>query len=732
MKDIFKKYIHYISTKFPSVFLKYLRTQLKRSELKNSSLYEIVKVAHGATNLDDLYKSIHENISRLMYAENIFIALYDEDEHTISFPYYVDTHDDFQGTTENFGESSLTCQCMLEGIPILLDKENLLDFANETLIDGPDIKPQGTISEFWLGCPLLIGDKIIGAIVVQSYDKENEITYEDRELLSFVSELLAIVIENKYLEEEQILYQSNLEKKIDDRTKELFYAKEKAENAAQAKSEFLANMSHELRTPLNAIIGFCEILIEDATEMQQAGFVNDLNKIHKSGKHLLALINDILDLSKIEVRKMDVNISSFLLRDLVKTVVETLSPYAKINNNVIECSLPEDAITLRSDELKIRQILFNLLSNACKHSEDSTISLKIDLETIGKDLFIHFRVQDCGTGIAEDKLEEIFEPFSQANEHENEKIKSTGLGLTISKVYTELLGGNIRVKSSLGDGSTFTASILKDYYVSKDSDTGDVIENLIEEVAEDKDGKILIIDDDIIFLDLLNTRLSRDGYAVFTANSGEKGFMKAKQILPDIIILDIVMPDVDGWTVYKKIKNTPLLSEIPIIIITIGDYEKMAEDFGVIDFLSKPIEWTALSKMLDKYKNNSKSRHILVVDDDATTRVILRKMLIKDGWRVEEAENGEDALGKISKERPELILLDLLMPIMDGFEFLKKIRESDEWKDIPVMVITSKDLSEDDYSFLSANVDQVIQKGKYTRKELIKRIDVAIKESNLK
>ena len=207
---------------------------------------------------------------------------------------------------------------------------------------------------------------------------------------------------------------------------------------------------------------------------------------------------------------------------------------------------------------------------------------------------------------------------------------------------------------------------------------------------------------------------------------------KAKKLIPNIIILDIIMPDIDGWTVYKKIKSTPLLSEIPIIIITIGDYHKMAEDFGVIDFLSKPIAWPALAKILEKYKSVSKSRHLLVVDDDATTRIILRKMLVKDGWRVAEAEHGKIAIDCLNEEKPELILLDLLMSEMDGFEFLKVIRGRPDWKKIPVIVITSKDLTEEDYSFLSANVDQVIQKGKYTRNALIKQIDRAIKKSNIK
>ena len=381
MTEIIKYSIHYISTKFPSVFLKYLRKQLQASDLKNSSLYDITKVAHSATNLDELYKSIHKNISKLMYAENMFIAIHNKEENYISFPYYIDKFDDFEGTSEEFNASSLTCNCILEGIPILFTKEELLNFSNATSDNKSGIMPKGTISEYWLACPLIIGKKKIGAIVVQSYEKENKLTPEDRDLLNFVSELVAMVIQRKTLEAEQLEYQSNLETKIRERTKELFFAKEKAESAAQAKSEFLANMSHELRTPLNAIIGFCEILIEDATELKQKGVVSDLGKIHKSGIDLLALINDILDLSKIEVRKVDLNISTFNLKDLIESVKTTLEPYAKINNNKININLPDKQIAMRSDELKIRQILFNLLTNACKSSESNQINLSVTKET---------------------------------------------------------------------------------------------------------------------------------------------------------------------------------------------------------------------------------------------------------------------------------------------------------------------------------------------------------------
>jgi len=731
MGKIFKSYVHYISTKFPSIFLKYLRAKLQTSELEKTSIYKIAKIAHQTTNLDDLYKAIHESISNLMYAENIFFAILDDKQESISLPYYIDKHDEFQGRVMEYDNKSLTHHCLEKGKSMLLNKKEIIDFTSS---HGWNEKEEnyGTIPEYWLGCPLgTDGDKI-GAIVVQSYEKYNKITPEDRDLLGFVSELLAIVLVNKRLEAERLEYQSNLEKKIEERTKELFYAKEKAEQATKTKSEFLANMSHELRTPLNAIIGFCEILIEDATEMKQESFVNDLNKIHKSGKHLLDLINDILDLSKIEAKKMDINIKSFIMQDLVRGAVDTLEPYAKINKNSIEYTLPEKPIDVTSDESKIRQILFNLVSNACKHSEESTITVDINVEKNNNVYMLTCKVIDAGSGIPADKLKDIFDPFKQAGRTDTSKVKSTGLGLAISKAYVELLGGSIHVKSKVGEGSIFTFKVLQNHREGVEDKAEKVLESATGISSNSiNGGKVLVIDDDIIFLDLLNTRLSKQGYSVHTANSGEKGLQKAKKLLPDIIILDIVMPDIDGWTVYKKIKSTKLLSEIPIIVTTIGDYEHMAKDFGVVDFLSKPIEWNTLSKMLSKHENLNQSRYILVVDDDSTTREILRKMLIKDGWRVNEADHGKNAIKHLENEIPELILLDLLMPIMDGFKFLQELKKKTEWAKIPVIVITSKDLTEDDISFLSESADNVIQKGRYTRDELIKQIDSIIKENNL-
>ena len=708
--------------------IKDLRNRLKYSELLQSSLYKIAQAAHSAQSLHDLYSAIHKIISKLMYAKNFYIAIFDKEKNYLYFPYYVDQKDkELVNNEVKLEKKSLTGHCLELGVPLLYSKKDIMDLRKLG-----EVNPIGTISEVWLGTPLRVGEKTIGVIVVQSYDKNKMLTTKDRELLNFVSELVAMVIEKKRLEAEQLEYQTNLERKIRERTKELFFAKEKAESAAQAKSEFLANMSHELRTPLNAILGFCEILIEDATELKQDGVVSDLEKIHTSGIDLLALINDILDLSKIEVKKIDINISSFEMKNLVNSVKTTLEPYAKINRNNIQINLPKKSIVVSSDELKIRQILFNLLTNACKNSEESDINLTIKRETVKKINYIVFKVQDFGVGIPKNKMKEIFEPFNQGNIIDNSKLKGTGLGLTISKTYSELLGGYIHVKSKEGLGSTFTSYILQDYYRKKGKSEEYKIVETPQISPFPQKGKILIIDDDINFLDLIDRRLSKEGYLVFTANNGKTGLNRAKKLVPDIIILDIVMPDMDGWTVYKKLKRTPLLAQIPVIIVTIGDYEKMAKDFGVVDFLAKPIKWKTLNVILSKYKIIGKSKHILVIDDDSATRIILRKMLVKDGWRVDEAENGKVALDRIKKEKPELILLDLLMPVMDGFKFLKVIKGKDSLIDIPIIVITSKDLTADDYSYLTANVDRVIQKGDYTRKEIINRIDVAVKESNLK
>ena len=699
-----------------------MKSDIENFQLIQTSMYEIAKAAHTVKDTYNLYEKIHKIITKLMYAENIYIALYDKDSQELKFEYHIDETDpDFKvGTSLKISNKSVTAYCIKRKKPVLLTKQDMLKLTKQKLIN-----PVGLISETWLGVPLITQDNIVGVITIQSYNPKHLITEKHKEILSFVSELLAMSIERNKLEKEQLNYQENLENEVDIRTKELFFAKERAEEATHAKSEFLANMSHELRTPLNAIIGYSEILIEDAVENNQNSVVNDLNKILKSGKHLLSLINEVLDLSKIEANRLDINLSEFLLEDIINLIKDSIVPYTKINNNKLEVSIPQKTIKIFSDELKFKQILFNLLTNACKYSNNSKVLFKINIKTINKREYLNVIVKDNGIGIAKDELNDIFDPFTRVNKDKNVNIEGTGLGLAICKAYVDLLDGKISVKSKLDVGTTFTCQIPLDYhsknqlikpFKSKDKIT----------ISKDRAYKIFIVDDDIKFLDVISRKLNNMGYSVATTNSGVNALSKIKKFKPDLIILDIIMPDVDGWTVYSNIKDEIELRDIPIIIVTIGDYNEMSSDFGASGFIKKPIEWNDLYHMLLQY-DLKPNGNVLVIDDDSATRNLLDKMISKEGWNVKTAVNGDDALSKVKKDKFELIILDLVMPVMDGFEFLKKIKKYKKYSKIPIIVVTSKDLSKEDYDILKGDVIRIVQKGSYKSDEILNYVNKVIR-----
>ena len=694
-------------------------------KIVQDSLYDIAKAAHTIKDTFSLYKKIHTIIAKLMYAGNMYIALYDKNSQELKFEYYVDVVDsDFKvGSKLKISNKSVTAYCIEKKKPVLLTRDDLINLTNKKVIN-----PVGSISETWLGVPLITQNNIIGVITIQSYDPKYVITSKDKDLLSFVSELLALSIERNKLELKQMDYQENLEREVDIRTKELFFAKEKAEEATHAKSEFLANMSHELRTPLNAIIGYSEILIEDATEVDDLGVVSDLNKILKSGKHLLSLINEVLDLSKIEANRLDINLGEFILQDIVEMIEDSIVPYTKINNNILKINIPKSNVKIFSDELKFKQILFNLLTNACKYSENSNVLFQINEKKINNIKYLNITVSDKGIGIEKDELSDIFDPFTRVNKDKNANIEGTGLGLAICKAYVDLLRGKISVKSKFNVGTTFSCQIPSDYYskvkISKLSKQIDTIT-----ANSNQAYKIFIVDDDIKFLDVISRKLSNMGYSVNTTNSGVNALSKIKSFKPDLIILDIIMPDIDGWTLYSNIKEHKVLEHIPIVIVTIGDYHKMSNDFGASGFIKKPIAWNDLYQLLLQY-DLKPNGNVLVVDDDVATRQLLEKMIGREGLNVKVAEHGKDALAQLKKYKFELIILDLVMPVMDGFEFLKRIKRFKKYSKIPIIVVTSKDLSKEDYDTLKGDVIRIVQKGSYKSDEILGYVNKIIRNKN--
>ncbi|HEX4996826.1 MAG TPA: response regulator [Terriglobia bacterium] len=502
---------------------------------------------------------------------------------------------------------------------------------------------------------------------------------------------------------------------ISKRQHDLELLSEEAESANRAKSQFLANMSHELRTPMNAVIGYSEMLIDEAEDQELNQFIPDLKKIRTAGKQLLELINDILDLSKIEAGKIELHIEEFDVQAMAGDVLEVSLPLASKNANRLVLQIADDVGSMSSDVTRVRQILFNLLSNASKFTRAGNIELSVKKASGPSGDMIEFRVKDTGIGMTPDQISKVFEAFTQADSSTTRKYGGTGLGLAITKKFCEMLSGSIFVESDPGKGTTFSVRMPVRLRLPAQTPKPGAASNgkPASRHANGKLGHVLVIDDDRAVQATTKAFLMRMGYSVTVADNGPEGIRLAHECHPDVITLDIARPELDGWNVLTALKRDALLRDIPVMVLTLSETNNSGYTLGANEFLTKPIDSEHLTGVLRKYRRPD-NRSILVIDDDPGVRNLLTIVLSNHDWTVDVAENGLVGLEKVMLKTPSVILLDLMMPEMDGFGFLEELRKLPLSADVSIVVLTAKELTGDDRKRLHGQVERVMAKGQET------------------
>ena len=499
---------------------------------------------------------------------------------------------------------------------------------------------------------------------------------------------------------------------------DLAAARDAAEDANKAKSQFIANMSHELRTPLSAVIGYSEMLEEQVEDLGDAGseILDDLRKIGSNARHLLSLINDVLDLSKIEAGKMEVQAEDFTLEPLLREVGETVAALIGRKHNRLVLDLAPELGMMHSDTVKLRQCLFNLLSNSSKFTENGQITLAASRQhRDGRD-WMELRIADTGIGMTPEQLQRLFQRFSQADASTTRRFGGTGLGLAITKAFCTMLGGDIAVESEAGTGTTFIINLPADLRETR-------AEQVEPEAAaaelpgppsaeEGSAGLVLVVDDDVSSRDLLVRFLRREGFAVRTAQDGAAGLRLAREMRPNAILLDVMMPHMDGWAVLSALKAEPPLAEIPVIMVTVVQERGLAFSLGAADYLTKPVQWPRLKAALDRARSSTIAGTALLLEYDPEQRHELRQLLEAEDWTVQETETSEAALRQLESgggtALPDLVLVGVPGHEGDGIALIQEMRRRPNWRNLPVIALAEGKMSDAERDGLRNQVSRVL------------------------
>lgn len=708
--------------------------RLKRRQEFGLAYNEIITTINAEMGTEKLLSKSLCNIASFTHSQVGILYLYDEKEGNLKMGAGYAVGDD-NVKLENFGVGI--------GIPGQAAQEKrciiVKDIPGDTLFKikyGPgDCIPRSIVS-----FPILLQDKLLGVLVLASLKDYSDDMLEfvetiNRQLAVAISNLQAYQLVQWQAEElqqkgeELTLQNEELRSQTDElraQQRELEEKNLEIKRANQAKSEFLANMSHELRTPLNSIIGFSEVLGDlsfgDLNEKQK----KYVHNIHTSGKQLLQLINDILDLSKVEAGKMGLRYEEFSISEILSGVKTMVKTEVDKKNLSFDMEIDKHLTTINADKQKFGQIMINLLSNAVKFTPKDG-KIKVSAKWINGS--VQISVADTGIGIKPEDQERIFSKFQQIDNKTAREYAGTGLGLALTKKFVGMHGGKIWLESEFGKGSTFTFTIpLK-------PESGTFYKEATSSEAVEKSGKfplILVVEDDPQSSELLKTYLTQEGYTVATAFNGKDAVAKAKELKPMAITLDIILPGKNGWKVLAELKEMSETKDIPVIIVSITEERELGFSLGAIDYLIKPINREELIRTLKRHgltvRPEGSPVHILVIDDEPKTVELVSAVLESEGYCVRKAYGGQEGIDLATSQEHDLIILDLMMPKVDGFDVVEELKRHARSKDVPIIISTAKDLTEEDFLRLRGKVESIAQKGKFSKEallEVIKRIEKA-------
>ena len=495
---------------------------------------------------------------------------------------------------------------------------------------------------------------------------------------------------------------------------ELAEARDAAIEASRLKSQFLANMSHELRTPLNSIIGFSELLMDRVpgplTEDQEQCVLD----VFESGKHLLALINDILDLSKIEAGKMEIRLESVDLAPLVDSVLSTLLPLAQKKEIELDREIDPAAPPIWADPGKVRQVLNNLLSNAIKFTEEGSVMVRVRAEPDRHRVAVD--VQDTGIGISGEDLAVIFDEFRQVDGSHTRKHEGSGLGLALSRNFLRLMGGEITVRSNVGQGSTFTFLLPMAIRPEVEGNDTPLLHS----------GHVLLIEDDPRSAELARKILESADFLVTTATTGPEGLRLARELHPDALITDVLLPGKSGWDILAEVKSDPQTCDIPLILLSVINDPQRGHALGAVHCLVKPIDRRSLIEAVRRslgLKGQLEGQKVLVVDDEPAVLRLGRSILEEAGARALVAGGGREGVEIARAEKPDLLILDLMMPEVTGFDVVDALAEDESTRNIPILILTAKDLTPEDWARLNGHICRLVQKGAFRARDLVRAVE---------